>query len=187
METNQEEILKKQGRYCKLLASMYKRDSVTLLEMSNTLNWVISLATALFFFLKDKLVAQNDCHILILLKLFYFCYFALILLYVLYKLVFTLFKRELDEKLAMMEDDLLIAGTNKIVNKEILVKEIGDKIRMLNLISEETFQLVKCNHKSIDPYEKTKIDIYKCCLNYAYFIGIAISFILLLLVIYIAH
>lgn len=179
METTENSNVHEQMEMHKLLKSRYKRDSITFLEMSNILNWVISLVTALFLLFINKFFVPNNCHNSWFLELFGILYFALILIYVLYKLVYISYKRVLDNILTTWEADLFKSKSIKLLNSETLLNVINENIRLLNLISKEIFQLHIYNVKSKNQFQKTKLDCYVIFLKYSYYGGILIALLTL--------
>ncbi len=178
METTEISNVHEQMETHKLLKSRYKRDSITFLEMSNILNWVISLVTALFILFINKFFVPNNCHNSWFFELFGILYFALILIYVSYKFVYVSYKRVLDNILTNWEADLFKSKSIELLNSETLLNVINENIRLLNLISNEKFELRKYDDKSKDSFENNKLDCYVIFLKYSYYCGILISFTL---------
>ena len=145
METSQTEnsieIAKLTEDY-KYLNDRYIRDCSTFNEMSNNLNWTLSLVTAQFLYFIDKLFVATCGLSSLFFALIVLGFGLSICLFLQYKIKYIEYKKSFDDVLSVMTEKLNAAKYEGL-NIDTIKTKIGALIRMLEQISNERFELKK--------------------------------------------
>jgi hypothetical protein len=190
MEANQSESsnneieVKKAKR--KYLEERYKRDCITFSEMSNTLNWTITIVTALFLFFIDKLNAPNSCLYSLFLIAIGLSYFSSIIIFTSYKWSYVKYKKIIDNVLSGWTEDLIDSKGKNELTEITLLTILDESIRLLKTLYKKQFELKEIGNEPIErgcEQEKEKgIDKLVKNLNRYYDWGFGVSIIPLVLV-----